>query len=413
LLQFLQSLIYYTEGVLIYSTLVESSDSFLSFITFFAKTWLPFVYKLGAFIEPGLNSLFSFIGEHLFSGMVPAFFLAGAIGVFLDKQRITKYMGKDAKPWYSYPIAALSGGVLTVCSCGVIPIFTSIWYQGAGIGPAFTFLMASPAVNIIALSYTHSLLGKNFLIGRTLAVFFSAILIGLGMNFIFKKDDPRFQDETDPDLIFVEEETGYTDIQLLIFFAMLLFLMMLTTGFLDPAILKIAAFLRITSDSFAYKYFARLTAAMLQVVFIIFYSKHIFEKEEIQLWLDKTKNLVVQILPKILLGLFLCGVLFDNKLIISMMSIFDDNTILSNLLASVVGSLMYFGTIVGATIVQTLHSCGMHAGPSLALLLTGPSVSLPSIIAIVPIVGRKKALAYLSLVILTGALSGYIYGKFF
>ena len=115
---------------------------------------------------PGFSEAGKFIGEHLISGMIPAFFIAGAIAIFIDKDKITKYMGTKANPLISYPVAALSGGILTVCSCGVIPIFTSIMQQGAGVGPAFTFLMSAPAVNLIALSYTGTLLGRQFFIGR-------------------------------------------------------------------------------------------------------------------------------------------------------------------------------------------------------------------------------------------------------
>ena len=110
---------------------------------------------------PGFAEAGKFIGEHLLSGMIPAFFIAGAIAIFIDKDRITKYMGAKANPFVSYPVAALSGGILTVCSCGVIPIFTSIMQQGAGVGPAFTYLMSAPAVNLIALSYTGTLLGQS------------------------------------------------------------------------------------------------------------------------------------------------------------------------------------------------------------------------------------------------------------
>ena len=164
---------------------------------------------------PGFEEAGKFIGTHLISGMLPAFFIAGAIAIFLDKNRITRLMGAKANPFIAYPVAALSGGILTVCSCGVIPIFTSIMQQGAGVGPAFTFLMSAPAVNLIALSYTWTLLGGQFLIGRAVAVLFCSICIGLCMRLCFPD---QVYEQPKSKYVVVEEETTYTDGQLLLFY---------------------------------------------------------------------------------------------------------------------------------------------------------------------------------------------------
>ncbi len=354
---------------------------------------------------PGLAEAGKFIGEHLISGMIPAFFIAGAIAIFIDKDRVTKYMGAKANPFVSYPVAALSGGILTVCSCGVIPIFTSIMQQGAGIGPAFTFLMSAPAVNLIALSYTGTLLGKEFLYGRTLAVFFSAIGIGLCMKFCFP--DKTFE-PTKSKYILVEEEKNYTDFQLLIFFSLLILVMLTTTGILDKITIYFTSFIGIKKE-----FYSRLTFVVIEIILTILWTLKIFDKFEIKLWLKKSYQLFIMIFPKVLAGIFICGIIANLFSLNDFLKYFENNTILSNVISSLLGALMYFGTIVGVTIVSTLHNYGMNAGPSLTLLLAGPAVSLPSIIALIPIVGKKKAFAFLTFVMIFSALCGFVFGMFY
>jgi uncharacterized membrane protein YraQ (UPF0718 family) len=356
-------------------------------------------------VWPGLAEAGKFLGTHLISGMVPAFFIAGAIAIFLDKQRITKLMGTNASPLIAYPVAAFSGGVLTVCSCGVIPIFSGILQQGAGIGPAFTFLMASPAVNLIALSYTYTLLGTKFLIGRAVLVMLSAIGIGLGMRLIFG-ETPKA--ETASDIIIVEEDSDRSDLQLLTFFAILVLIMVTATGVTDPLILKIGAMANYDGILLP-----RVLTMLLQVVLLAVICTRWFYRSEIVLWLKKSYSLFILIFPKVLGGIFLAGVLTALFPLTDYMKFFDDNGIEGNVLASILGSLMYFGTIVGVTIVSTLKDFGMHPGPALTLLLSGPAVSLPSVLALAPIVGAKKAAGFLGLVILFSALSGFIFGATF
>lgn len=356
-------------------------------------------------VWPGLAEAGKFLGTHLISGMVPAFFIAGAIAIFLDKQRITRLMGANANPFIAYPVAAFSGGVLTVCSCGVIPIFTGILQQGAGIGPAFTFLMASPAVNLIALSYTYTLLGTKFLVGRALLVMLSAMGIGLGMRLIFGE---TAKTEEPSDVIIVEEDSDRSDLQLLTFFAVLVLIMVTATGVTDPLILKFSAM--VNYDGLL---LPRVLTMALQIALLAIICVRWFYRSEIVLWLKKSYSLFVLIFPKVFGGIFLAGVLTALFPLTDYMKFFDSNNIEGNVLASVLGALMYFGTIVGVTIVSTLKDFGMHQGPALTLLLSGPAVSLPSVLALAPIVGTKKAAGFLGLVILFSALSGFIFGATF
>jgi len=356
-------------------------------------------------VWPGLAEAGKFLGTHLISGMVPAFFIAGAIAIFLDKQRITKLMGANANPFIAYPVAAFSGGVLTVCSCGVIPIFSGILQQGAGIGPAFTFLMSSPAVNLIALSYTYTLLGTKFMVGRAVLVMLCSIGVGLGMRLLFG-ETPK--NEEPSDVIIVEEDSDRSDLQLLAFFAVLVLIMVTATGVTDPLILKVSALFNYDG-----LLLPRVLTMVLQIVILAIICARWFYRSEIVLWLKKSYSLFMLIFPKVLGGIFLAGILTALFPLTDYMKFFDTNSIEGNVVASLLGALMYFGTIVGVTIVSTLKDFGMHPGPALTLLLSGPAVSLPSVLALAPIVGAKKAAGFLGLVILFSALSGFIFGATF
>ena len=354
---------------------------------------------------PGFSEVGKFIGEHLISGMIPAFFIAGAIAIFIDKNKITKLMGAEANPFISYPVAALSGGILTVCSCGVIPIFTSIMQQGAGVGPAFTFLMSAPAINLIALSYTGTLLGSEFFIGRIIAVFASAMGIGICMKLIFPD---KIYEPIKSKYIMIEEEKTYTDKELFLFFVLLVSVMLTTTGLLDNYTLMITKYINITSG-----FYSRILTVAIEILLIALLSWKIFDKYDIQLWLKKSYQLFIMIFPKVLAGIFVCGIIAKGVQLTQYLSFFENNTILANIVSSLLGALMYFGTIVGVTIVMTLKDYGMNAGPALTLLLAGPAVSLPSILALVPIVGKKKAFTFLALVMIFSAICGYIFGTLY
>lgn len=371
------------------------------FVNYFISLFEPL---RGTWVWPGLAETGKFLGTHLLSGMVPAFFIAGAISIFLDKQRITKLMGANANPLVAYPVAAFSGGILTVCSCGVIPIFTSIMQQGAGIGPAFTFLMSSPAVNLIALTYTYSLLGSDFLFGRVLAVLFSSIFIGLSMRVFFGKGNV----EEPPKGIIIVEDNDHSDSEILVFFILLILFMITSTGTLDSLITPIMNKLAISGPLMP-----RIAVLSVFLLAIVLFCKRYFSKGEIKLWLKKSYSLFTMIFPKVLAGIFVCGCLAAMINLTDYMAYFDNNNVESNLLSAVLGALMYFGTIVGVTIVSTLHDFGMHGGPAMTLLLAGPAISLPSVLALIPIVGVKKALSFLLAVILFSTISGFVFGLTF
>ena len=365
---------------------------FLNFLAPLHNTW----------IWPGLSEIGNFLGTHFISGMMPSFFIAGAMSVFLDKERITKLMGPKANPLLAYPVSALSGGILTVCSCGVLPIFAGILQQGAGIGPAFTFLMASPAVNLIALSYTYSLMGSKFLIWRAILVFFSAMGIGLGMKFLCKAPTRK----EFPAMVVVEEESDRTDGQLFAFFGMLVLIMVSSTGVLDPIITIILSGINQPESL----YIARGCVVLIEILCVGIMAKRWFYKQEISLWLKKSYSLFMMIIPKVIAGIFFCGIISKLLPLTNYMGWFEHNNLSGNLISSLIGSLMYFGSIVGVTIVSTLNNMGMNGGPAMALLLSAPAVSLPSVLALIPIAGVKKSIVFLTLVVFFSTLSGYVFG---
>ncbi|MBF0409480.1 MAG: permease [Candidatus Riflebacteria bacterium] len=368
----------------------------------------------GSFIWPGLAEVGSFMATHLISGMLPAFFIAAAIAIFLDKSRITRILGKDASPWLSYPAAAFTGGILTVCSCGVIPIFIGIRQSGAGTGPAFTFLFATPAVNLIALTYTYSFMGTRMLLARTFSVIACSIVVGLIMSKLFSEDPAS----TASTAQVVEEETDRTDLQQFIFFFLLVIIMLTTTGFLDSLIKLLNIDFTVAAETskqgasyFLIKNLPKFFMLLIEFLFLGYMLKRFFQKDEIIQWLKKTWSLLYSIFPKIVLGIFVTGIVGELLPLNKLMSYFNDNSIQTNIVVALIGSMMYFGTIVGVNIVATMTHFGMHVGPALTLLLSGPTVSFPSIIAIAPLIGIKKTSAFLVLVVLSTAFCGYFFGQ--
>ncbi len=407
------------------------SATFAPLIEWLRTTWL----------WPGFAEVGQFLGTHLISGMVPAFFIAGAISVFVDKQHITELLGPRARPWLAYPIAACTGGILTVCSCGTIPLFTGILMQGAGTGPAFTFLFATPAINLIAVMYTFTYMGSGVMLARVIGVIVCALAIGMVMRFLFP--DQAAAPKMVPTMM-VEEESSRSSAQLGVFFALLVAIMLTSTGIFDRPFVRLMQKVGVVAETstaremqtpidqqvasaehptaaspsageagdrtLVYPVMAKFLLLAIELGLLIVILKRWFLIDEIKQWLEKSWSLFVSIFPMVLIGLFVSGALASLLPMLKFMSWFRTNTAEANVLVSFIGAMSYFGTIVGVNIVATMSHFGMHLGPCLALLLAGPAVSLPSILALVPIVGPRKSAAYLFLVVVCSATTGYIYG---
>ncbi len=367
------------------------------------------------FLKPGFVEVFRFGVNHLLSGMVPAFFIAGAIAVFLDKQKITRLLGPKTHPLVSYPMASFAGAILTVCSCGVIPIFSGILQRGAGIGPAFTFLFAAPAINLIAVTYTYTYFGAGFAFSRIISVLVCSILIGIGMKFIFGDGERQ---EPSPAVVMVEDDDSRPLAADLGMFVMLILIMMTSTGVFDFLLKPDST--PVSTPMFSARIVGRIEVLLIKLL-VIFGQLLIlsgiayfnFRREEIIQWLRKAKDLFIMIIPKVLAGIFVTGIIAERLPLTSLLGFFSANTIPGNLLMGIMGSLMYFGTIVGVNVVKMLVNYGMNMGPALTLFLSGPSVSFPSILAIAPIVGKWRAAVFFLLVVLFSSASGFLYGMMF
>jgi uncharacterized membrane protein YraQ (UPF0718 family) len=377
-------------------------------------------------LNSGVTELKNFFSMSLISGMVPAFFLAGAIVAFMSRDLIAKILGKKSNKFLSYTVASLTGFIVSVCSCGIIPVFTAIYAKGASIGPASTFLFAGPAINLLAVLYTYSYIDQvspNMAIARIVSVIFFSILTGIIMNFLTKNPN---EDVISDSKIEEKEKEGLVRKG---FFFIILLIIMFLMAFPNEWYKKIAEipilniFYKIPEliINAVYKgvniellYFStKFLLVALFVGILIYMCKRWFSKEEIDLWILKSYKHLIKLVPKIALGVFITGaikIILPQEYILKWVG---ENTVTDNLFSSVMGAMLYFGTIMGITITKFFIEMGMHSGPALTLLLAGPIVTLPSIITINSVIGFKKNALYTFLVIIFSALAGFLYGKYF
>lgn len=349
-----------------------------------------------AALQAGLSTLLEYLSAHVLTCLIPAFFIAGAIAALLHKETVLKYFGADAPKWLCYGVAATSGTILAVCSCTILPMFAGIEKRGAGIGPATAFLFSGPAINLMAIILTARVLGLDLGLARAVAAVSMAIVIGLIMAAIFQKSAekcvsataPAFQVESNPES---KSRPGYITG---LFMAILVAILLVATSSLLELMPK-----AIVVGALA------LTAAILM--------KSYYLPEEKEAFLSETFWLTKKIFPLLVVGTFITGMIGYFLPVEWIRTIFGTNSLLSCFVASVIGSLLYMPTLLEIPIVGTLfgYSTGITAaGPALALLLAGPSLSLPSMIVITRIIGLKKGGVYIVLVILLSTLAGRIYG---
>ncbi|MBC7114441.1 MAG: uncharacterized protein PWR13_979 [Archaeoglobi archaeon] len=332
-------------------------------------------------LQYGLQALYEYLSLHVLTCLIPAFFMAGAISALFSKESVLKYLGPDAPKPLAYSIASISGVLLAVCSCTVLPLFAGIYRRGAGIGPATTFLYSAPAINLLAIVYTARVLGYDIGAARAvLAVLFS-ILIGIAMSLIWKEESSGTRRS-----FTVSRESAKTPVLL----ALLLLILILGGAHLESS-LKI---LSLSSLVFVTSIFSVLN----------------FTRDELMNWMRETWFLIRQILPLLLFGVFLTGIVV-NLIPPEIVSRYvGGNSLESNLIASVAAALTYFSTLLEVPIVGELMKLGMGRGPALAMLLAGPAVSLPNMLTLSRIMGLKKTASYIALIILTSTFSGMLFG---
>jgi uncharacterized membrane protein YraQ (UPF0718 family) len=339
---------------------------------------------LSLVIHGGIEAFLDYLSAHVLTCLVPAFFIAGAIAVFVSQASVIKYFGAQSKRVLSYGMASVSGTVLAVCSCTVLPLFSGIYQRGAGIGPATAFLYSGPAINVLAIVYSAKLLGFDLGAGRALGAIVFSIIIGLIMAFVFRKEE---KEKVAQALALGMQEGGKKGYALLIYFASLV------------SILVFASQKRwiLTGVSF----------------FILFIALRLwYDKDEIKEWVSATWGFVKLITPWLLLGVFVAGMI---KTLIPETWIqhwLGGNSIRSNFTASVFGALMYFATLTEVPIIKAFLDMGMGRGPALALLLAGPALSLPSMIVVIRVMGAKKGLTYIALVVIMATITGMGFGHY-
>jgi len=333
----------------------------------------------------GLNGLSEYLSLHVITCLVPAMFIAGAISAFASQAAILKYLGPAAKKPVSYAVGSVSGSVLAVCSCTVLPLFGGIYKRGAGLGPAIAFLFSGPAINVLAIVYTANILGFQLGVARAVGAIAFAITIGLIMAFIFRKEEAQKLKTlavAQPD----QAQEGKKAWQYGLFFGALL-------GILITA---------------ASRYW--IPFAILCVILGVTLWRW-FTRNEVRDWMKETLFFLKRIIPWLLIGVFIAGILGVVIPPTAMATYMGGNSVLSNFIASIGGALMYIATLTEVPIIKTFMDLGMGNGPALALLLAGPSLSIPCMLALRGIMGIKKTLLYVGLVVAAATITGLIYGS--
>jgi hypothetical protein len=386
------------------------------------QTWKKFVIIVGVFLAAyympltshrftgavleSLYMLQDYARLHVLTCLVPALFIAGAIANFISQEAVIKYFGSEAKKWVSYGVASVSGTILAVCSCTVLPLFAGIYKRGAGLGPAIAFLYSGPAINVLAIIMTARILGWKLGIARAIGAVLFSIVIGLIMAALFKKEDSeRLKKSAGKSGASLEE--GRSLIQNLVYFANLVFILIFAAWG------KPAQPVGLFSGVYNVKWYITI----ILLVLLGFILMRWFKKAELSAWMESTWGFAQQILPLLFIGVLVAGFLMgrpgtDAGIIPSryVAAIVGGNSILSNFIASMVGAFMYFATLTEVPILQGLLGSGMGQGPALALLLSGPALSLPSMLVINSVLGPKKTITYVSLVVIMSTIVGYIFG---
>lgn len=422
---------------------------------FFGMFFLPVgIPRFDNAVFEGLQLVKWYAREHVLLCLIPAFFIAGAIGVFVSQASVMKYLGAKANKILAYGVASVSGSVLAVCSCTVLPLFAGIYKMGAGIGPASAFLYSGPAINVLAIILTARILGLEMGIARGVGAVLFSIIIGITMHLIFRKEEAA---KNAVQMSMPDDEAARplwkTATYFFVMIAILVFanwgkplqnygvwhaiygfkwiitsLLSLTFGVILITWFKMAwwkvaivaasvvAIILLGSQVIPHDVLPVLAFAAGAIGLSVITST---DKGESGDWFSSTWTFAKQILPLLLFGVLIAGFLLGRVghegIIPSewVSAAVGGNSVRANLLASIAGAFMYFATLTEVPIIQGLIGSGMGKGPALALLLAGPALSLPSMMVLNGIMGFKKTFTYVLLVIIMATISGIMYGYFF
>ena len=400
----------------------------------------------------GLHEAFFMLQDyarlHVLLCLIPALFIAGAVSVFISKSAVIKYLGPKANKILAYTVASISGAILAVCSCTVLPLFTGIYKRGAGLGPAVAFLYSGPAINVLAIVLTARILGLEIGIARAVGAVVFSVILGLIMHFIFRKEELQRQGEFD--YAELQEESPLW--QKIIYFALMI-LILITLTWAKPGG-STSAFM---SFMYAYKWIISgilafglglslvliygfklwkvlLTAVVVTASGMLFPAQPLIayiiglvmlvgflrqEKGELKDWLGSTWSYTKLIMPLLFVGVMIAGSLLGRPGHEAWIPSYwveaavGGNSFGANFFASISGAFMYFATLTEVPILQGLLGSGMGKGPALALLLSGPALSLPSMLVINTVLGLKKTSAFIALVVILSTITGFLFGTFF
>jgi len=326
--------------------------------------------------------------------LVPAFFISGAFNALIPNTTIYKYMGESvnrSKKAMAYTFAAMSGLVIEVCSCTILPLFAGIWKKGAGFGPAITFLFAGPGITLLSTPLEASILGIQFAVVKLILSIIMAIAVGVSMELLFKEkiSSAVKQGLAAPGSTPQGKRKSY---QPILFFSALILVMVAGTAPIDlNTKYLLVASLSILTAVFAYRF---------------------YERDEVKSWLTETLNFTKMIFPILLLGVFISGVLkpmIPQELIAS---VAGSDTFLANLAAALFGTVAYFPTLVEVPVAKMFLDLGMNQGPLMTYLLVDPVVSLQTLLVVNTIIGPRRTVTYAVLLFAFGILGGYSYGLF-
>ena len=409
--------------------------------------------KIQQAIQESFRLLQWYIRNHTLPCVVPALFIAGAIITFLSQSSVMRYLGPKANPILAYGVASVAGCVLAVCSCSVLPMFAGIYNLGAGLGPATAFLYSGPGINVLAIFLSARVLGFSIGMGRFIGAVAFSVIIGLLMAVIFRRGERA---KAEAALQMPEPEKPRRHITKTALFLACMILFLVFSDWYNPGNVTVrttdgrqfkAVVIHETKDMVRLQIEQNLGSAKsgdkielakteiaemqeqdtwvirihnirwylagLMGLAVVIMTWRWFERDEIKEWMNNTWSFTKLLVPLLFGGVFVVGfvsMLLPEKQVAQWVG---DNSLRSNLIASVIGAFWYFATLTEIPITQALMNLGMHKGPVLALLLAGPALSLPSILVIGKIMGAKKTAVFTSLVVVMSTITGMIFGKFF
>ena len=397
--------------------------------------------------------------EHVLLCLVPAFFIAGAIACFVSQGSVMKYLGPKANKVLAYGVASVSGTILAVCSCTVLPLFAGIYRMGAGLGPACAFLYSGPAINVLAIILTARILGLEMGIARAVGAVLFSVIIGFLMHVIYRKEESA---KAAAAMVMPDSEPARPLWKNSVFFAVMVAILVfanwaktgdaravflccpggLTTFTIEGSVTEQTSDTVLITDRAGtehaipaaqletlenldkknvYEALLRAKWGIVTALLVIFAAMLMFwfQKNELAEWVDASWGFAKQILPLLLMGVLAAGFFLGRPAHEGIIparwveSTLSGNSIWANFFASIAGAFMYFATLTEVPILQGLMGAGMGKGPALALLLAGPALSLPNMLVIRSVMGTQKTVVFVCLVIVMATLSGIIFGTFF